>query len=285
MSTWKTMVVGCGLLGLAGCGFGDVETIRTVQPTGNSFDTALSREYQELALFEADEMYDWVSATRYAERGLAAAGGQAVMPSDLANFDLPDGMIPEMTKARADLMTMLDSAAPTKIPAAAADAQGKFDCWVEQQEENHQPKDIAACRDAFYAAMMIIKAEMTPKPAPKPEPKPVSLLPKLFTILFGFDQDTLTPEGLEEVGKAIASAEDHETPVMIVGHTDTAGPAAYNLSLSDRRARTVAKAMEDAGVPDVRVMVQGVGEDDLAVPTADGVPNHANRRVTITIRD
>lgn len=285
MSTWKTMVVGCGLLGLAGCGFGDVETIRTVQPTGNSFDTALSREYQELALFEADEMYDWVSATRYAERGLAAAGGQAVMPFDLANFDLPDGMIPEMTKARADLMTMLDSAAPTKIPAAAADAQGKFDCWVEQQEENHQPKDIAACRDAFYAAMMIIKAEMTPKPAPKPEPKPVSLLPKLFTILFGFDQDTLTPEGLEEVGKAIASAEDHETPVMIVGHTDTAGPAAYNLSLSDRRARTVAKAMEDAGVPDVRVMVQGVGEDDLAVPTADGVPNHANRRVTITIQD
>ncbi|MCR9176342.1 MAG: OmpA family protein [Alphaproteobacteria bacterium] len=285
MSTWKTMVVGCGLLGLAGCGFGDVETIRTLQPTGNSFDTALSREYQELALFEADEMYDWVSATRYAERGLAAAGGQAVMPFDLANFDLPDGMIPEMTKARADLMTMLDSAAPTKIPAAAADAQGKFDCWVEQQEENHQPKDIAACRDAFYAAMMIIKAEMTPKPAPKPEPKPVSLLPKLFTILFGFDQDTLTPEGLEEVGKAIASAEDHETPVMIVGHTDTAGPAAYNLSLSDRRARTVAKAMEDAGVPDVRVMVQGVGEDDLAVPTADGVPNHANRRVTITIQD
>ena len=285
MTNWKTMAAGCGLLGLAGCGIGDVETIRTVQPSGSLFDTALSREYQELALFEADEMYDWISATRYAERGLAAAGGQAVMPFELANFDLPDGMIPEMTKARADLMRALDSSARTKVPAAAADAQGKFDCWVEQQEENHQPKDIAACKDAFYAAMRIIKAELAPKPEPKPEPKPVSLLPKFFTILFGFDQDSLTPESAEDVRAAIAAAKDHETPVLIVGHTDTAGPAAYNLPLSDRRAKTVAQAMEDAGVPDVRVMVKAVGEDQLAVETPDGVPNQANRRVTITIED
>jgi OOP family OmpA-OmpF porin len=285
MINWKSIAAGCGVLGLAGCGIGDVETIRTVQPSGNPFDTALSREYQELALFEADEMYDWISATRYAERGLAAAGGASVVPFELANFNLPDGMINEMSKARADLMTVLDSPARTKIPAALADAQGKFDCWVEQQEENHQPKDIAACKDAFYAAMMIIKAEMAPKPEPKPEPKPVSLLPKFFTILFGFDQDTLAPDAVDEVGKAIASAKDHDTPVLIVGHTDTAGPAAYNLPLSDRRARAVAKAMEEAGVPDVRVMIKAVGEEDLAVETPDDVPNPANRRVTISIED
>ncbi len=175
--TMKKIAATAVLVGLAGCGVGDVDAIRTVQPSGTPFSNALAREYQELARFEADEMYDWQSAITYARKGLAAAESDTVMPFELADWRLPAEKIDEMTQARADLMVLLNASARSKVPAAAADAQGKFDCWVEQQTENHQVQDIAACRTAFYAALDIMRAKMAPPPAPTAEtaaPQPLT---------------------------------------------------------------------------------------------------------------
>ena len=277
----KGLIAGIGLLSLAGCGVAEVDAIRTLEPQGGNFNKALAREYRELVLFEADEMFDWISAARYAEKGLAADAGQTVDPFMLADFNLPADMIDEMTTARADLMSVFAAGAKNIVPAAAADAQGKFDCWVEQQEENHQPGDIKACRDAFYAALGIIKAELEPKPATAPAPQATA--PKSFTVLFDFDKFDLSTEAQNVVISAISAAKEWAQRVFIVGHTDTAGDATYNMSLSQKRAATVEKAFTDSGVPATTLEASGVGEKDLAVPTADGVADKANRRVTISI--
>jgi len=275
----KTLFAGLGVLALAGCGVAEVDAVRTLNPQGGDFSKALAREYKELTLFEADEMYDYISASRYADRGLAADTGNPVQPFELANFNLPASKVDELTRARADLVSVLDASARTKVPAAAADAQGKFDCWVEQQEENHQPDHIAACRDAFLAAMQIIEDEMNP-----PAPAPVApSAPRDFTVLFDFDKANLNPMAQDVVINAIAAAKQYQSPVLLIGHADTSGPAAYNMALSRKRAETVARAFEKSGVPDVRIIVRAVGEEDLAVATGDGVRNPANRRVTIQI--
>ena len=39
-----------------------------------------------------------------------------------------------------------------------------YDCWVQEQEENFQPDDIARCRDGFLAAMEEVEAQW-PQPA------------------------------------------------------------------------------------------------------------------------
>ena len=39
----------------------------------------------------------------------------------------------------------------------AAAAQTSFDCWMQEAEENFQPKDIAACRNNFYGAMSLLE--------------------------------------------------------------------------------------------------------------------------------
>jgi outer membrane protein OmpA-like peptidoglycan-associated protein len=67
---------------------------------------------------------------------------------------------------------------------------------------------------------------------------------------------------------------------MIEGHTDAVGNDVDNLSLSDRRAETVALIMSDKfGVPPENMVTQGYGRQYLKIPT-DG-PERRNRRVTV----
>jgi outer membrane protein OmpA-like peptidoglycan-associated protein len=67
---------------------------------------------------------------------------------------------------------------------------------------------------------------------------------------------------------------------LIEGYTDAVGNDVDNLSLSDRRAESVAVALsQQFAVPPENLSTQGYGEQYLKVPT-DG-PERANRRVTV----
>ena len=76
---------------LSGCvGFGagyDIENLRDAEGTGSAFTQALTKEYQEFDAFEADKMMDWPDAEYFAEKGLRAAGGEAVEPELLENWE------------------------------------------------------------------------------------------------------------------------------------------------------------------------------------------------------
>ena len=180
MKTKQTALAGLLVLGLSACGTMEIEEVRTVEPAGADFNKALTREYQELSRFEADEMFDFIDAAEYARKGLAAARGEAVLPFELKDWNLPEDKIGELAEARATLMDLFDKGARERLPAAAADAQGKFDCWVEQQEENHQFDHIAACREAFYAAIDILKEEL--------EAASPAKAPSKFYVMFFVDR-------------------------------------------------------------------------------------------------
>ena len=67
---------------------------------------------------------------------------------------------------------------------------------------------------------------------------------------------------------------------MIEGYTDAVGAEDDNLSLSDRRAESVAVILsEEFGVPAENLTTQGYGEEYLKVPTEG--PERLNRRVAI----
>ena len=70
---------------------------------------------------------------------------------------------------------------------------------------------------------------------------------------------------------------------MVVGHADTSGGAAYNVRLSERRAKAVADALVGAGVGQTTLSVDWKGETMPAVATGDGVKEPLNRRSTIDI--
>ena len=89
-------------------------------------------------------------------------------------------------------------------------------------------------------------------------------------------------DALAVIGEGInrAIARNPAEVFMIEGHTDATGGDDDNLSLSDRRAESVALALsEQFQVPAENLTTQGYGEQQLKVPT-DG-PERQNRRVTL----
>lgn len=268
---------------LAGCA-SDIEQVRDTQPTGTGFTQSLAREYRDFALFEADQMYDWTDAGYFARKGLAAADGEVVLPETLEEWDLPDFAIPDLQSGRARLVELLDDGARQTAPDVAARAQGRFDCWVEQQEENHQPAHIAACREQFMAALAELETAMAPKQAPVAQPAE----PTQFRIFFEFDKYMLsqTTNGPDVVQQVLDEAREMGSApaISLIGHADRAGPEDYNFALSLRRADAVRQALIDGGIPADRITVSGRGEEDPLVPTEDGVKLQENRRVEIILQ-
>lgn len=71
--------------------------------------------------------------------------------------------------------------------------------------------------------------------------------------------------------------------IDVYGHTDSTGSDAYNQTLSENRARTVAGYLQSRGVPAARIRSQGFGE---TMPVADNTTEAGrtkNRRVEIKI--
>ena len=71
--------------------------------------------------------------------------------------------------------------------------------------------------------------------------------------------------------------------IEVVGYTDSAGPAAFNEELSQRRAEAVADALAADGLPREAITVRWHGEEQLPVPTGDDVHEPDNRRVSISM--
>ena len=91
-------------------------------------------------------------------------------------------------------------------------------------------------------------------------------------------------ESLASLGRFMQSMirENPNEIFLIEGHTDAVGPAALNLTLSDRRAESVALALtEYFDVPPENLVVQGYGESDLRISTDQA--ERQNRRVAVRV--
>jgi len=105
-----------------------------------------------------------------------------------------------------------------------------------------------------------------------------------FVVYFPFDQYALTPEAQGVVQEAADyAAGGGATQITVVGYTDTSGGFAYNMRLSERRAKATADALVRLGINQSTLKVDWKGKTHLAVQTADGVKEPLNRRSTISI--
>jgi OmpA-OmpF porin, OOP family len=107
----------------------------------------------------------------------------------------------------------------------------------------------------------------------------------LDTVTFDTGSWEVTPDQVERlaviadgINRAIAA--NPSEVFLIEGHTDAVGSDIDNLSLSDRRAESVALVLsQQFGVPPENLTTQGYGAYYLKIPTPG--PERANRRVTV----
>lgn len=117
---------------------------------------------------------------------------------------------------------------------------------------------------------------VAPEPPPAPAPAPVVCTPTNETItvgaekLFGFDKANLKEEGRAVLDDAAAKivANPEIKAVIVTGHTDRIGSDAYNLKLSQRRAKQVADYLVSKGVASNLITSEGKGESEPVVQCA-----------------
>jgi outer membrane protein OmpA-like peptidoglycan-associated protein len=103
-------------------------------------------------------------------------------------------------------------------------------------------------------------------------------------LLFDFDSDRIKPEAaknLQELANSLNKFGDSN--LLIVGHTDSQGEDAYNMSLSQRRANAASAYLQSQGVPSARISTSGRGESEPVATNDTDAGRQLNRRVEVAI--
>ncbi len=102
-------------------------------------------------------------------------------------------------------------------------------------------------------------------------------------VTFEFNSADVTPDSvaqIDQIGKFFEDPQTEGRTFELVGHTDAAGDAAYNLELSKKRAAAIRAQIIDK-YPGVypNILVDGKGEADPKDPSAER--SRVNRRVVL----
>jgi len=105
--------------------------------------------------------------------------------------------------------------------------------------------------------------------------------------MFDTGSDQLTVSGQRSVTKMAAVYANVDPKLvrtrrlLVVGHTDATGSSSTNQKLSERRARTVGKALMAAGIPSTSIFYQGAGASRPIADNSTLEGRNENRRVEI----
>lgn len=103
-------------------------------------------------------------------------------------------------------------------------------------------------------------------------------------LLYGFDSYAVRPQAQENLRNLAASLDRYpDTELLVVGHTDSVGTAAYNQRLSEQRARAAADYLVTQGVARARIRAVGMGQTEPKVSNDTEAGRAQNRRVEVAI--
>lgn len=300
---------------LAGCSqfqsHTEIEALNEAKATGSPFTQRLTAEYRSYVRAKQRAL-DYSDANHFARKGLMAAQGKVVMPEPLSNWHLDDRSARDLRTARNELLGLLNGGGRSQASVEAALAQVKFDCWMEQEEQNWASPRAPVCRTEYQKALADLKKRLgdalpksekmgDPVPAKKMPPAPVvqahdmaapvvdpnafrtGLDEGMFLVFFDFDKSQLNATGLEVISAVAEQAQKRNDlrAIKLIGHTDSSGSDKYNQRLSQRRADAVRAALAERGVSVDLLETSARGESDPMVQTPNNTREPANRRVEV----
>ncbi len=147
------------------------------------------------------------------------------------------------------------------------------------------PQRVAAAAEVVAQVPPVAEPSPVPPPAPRPEPAAPPPPPAdcLAPVSIAFRVGAVAPlTPAASLGPVADYLARHpEARVAVEGHADGRGSEGENLVLSHRRARRVARLLEERGVATARIEVRGFGE--YAPRGADAL-DASNRRVQVDVR-
>jgi outer membrane protein OmpA-like peptidoglycan-associated protein len=107
---------------------------------------------------------------------------------------------------------------------------------------------------------------------------------RINNVFFGFNSAVLLPASLPELKRLVDLLKDNSRMVIeIGGHTDNVGTDDYNKKLSQARAESVLRYLNEQGIKAERLSAKGYGFDVPAGPNDTEEGRAFNRRVEFTV--
>lgn len=104
-------------------------------------------------------------------------------------------------------------------------------------------------------------------------------------VLFNFDSDIIRKNSYPDLDAIVNLLKSTPVNIMIVGHTDSTGPASYNQGLSERRANSVYRYLIHKGIEESKLKTYGFGETKPVASNATIEGRRKNRRVEFVRQD
>ena len=106
------------------------------------------------------------------------------------------------------------------------------------------------------------------------------------SVLFTSGKSDLLPAAqlkLNDVAKALTE-QDPDSKMVVEGHTDSQGAAAFNQELSQERAQSVRDYLVSRGIAGDRITAEGFGPSRSIADNATPEGRANNRRVEIVVK-
>jgi OOP family OmpA-OmpF porin len=128
------------------------------------------------------------------------------------------------------------------------------------------------------------EALIEPIPAAEPTPEKMKYCVSL-DIEFDIDKSDIRPQYHDEVAKVGDFMKKYPTTTAVIeGYSDNVGDDDYNMRLSQRRAESVVKYLEDNfGIDQSRLSAKGYGKTGPAASNASDAGKQKNRRINAII--
>lgn len=173
MKTLLKFAVASGMLAmLSGCAGASVDNsldaLRDIDASGASaFNQALSADYASYAAYEAkyEAGAEVVSEAEgevelndvgiFVRKAVRAGNNERVEPENVMDWSIPNDRVIVLNKHRILMMDKFARGAKISHSQLSGRAQGRFDCWVEEEAEGNENPECMVMHQAAMAAIKL----------------------------------------------------------------------------------------------------------------------------------
>lgn len=170
--------------------------------------------------------------------------------------DAKNGAI--LTNATVSILDDKRNVIATEMSNAKGEVKYKVEC--------DKPYVVQASKDGYEGNTFAVNKSKGPTVKIDAAIQPIDVIVTeteivLKPIFFEYDKSNITQEGAFELDKLVQVMKNNEKMVVMAkSHTDNRGSDKYNLSLSDRRAKSTVQYIISKGIDASRISGKGMGE-------------------------
>lgn len=161
----------------------------------------------------------------------------------------------------AGVTVLLTDAQGQEVARHTTDASGNYRFPLEKERDYK----LQADKESYFKQSARISTKANPNPVIRTDfrlyPLEVNQVVRLDNIFYDYNKWNIRPDAALELDKLVQTLRDNPSVrIELSSHTDCRGKDAYNMSLSEKRAKSAVDYLISQGIEKARLVSKGYGE-------------------------